>query len=144
MNSVRRHIPNFARWTTTVAGLIDISSVIFRPLERRLHRFSTLLPGTSTHLPRIALLITGIFMIVISSGLSKRKRRAWQIAIGIIAASILVGKEESIFAGSLLLILIFFHREFYAESDPTSRWRALGLFLQLFSISLLVGLVLFA
>jgi len=144
VNFPRHYVPSFARWTTTLAGLIDIASVIFRPLEGRLHRVSSLLPGTPTHFPRIALLITGVFMIVISSGLSKRKRRAWQISIVVIAASIVVGKEESIFAGILLLILILFRNEFYAESDPTTRWRALGLFLQLFSISLLFGLVLFA
>jgi lysyl-tRNA synthetase class 2 len=90
------------------------------------------------------LLITGVFMIVISSGLSKRKRRAWQISLVVIAASIVVGKEESIFAGLLLLLLILFRNEFYAESDPTTRWRALGLFLQLFGISLAFGLILFA
>ena len=144
MTFPRQYVPSFARWTTTLAGLIDIASVIFRPLEGRLHRVSSLLPGTPTHFPRIALLITGVFMIVISSGLSKRKRRAWQISIVVIAASIVVGKEESIFAGILLLILILFRNEFYAESDPTTRWRALGLFLQLFAISLLFGLVLFA
>ena len=83
-------------------------------------------------------------MIVISGGLSKRKRRAWQISMVVIAASIVVGKEESIFAGLLLVILIRFRNEFYAESDPTTRWRALGLFLQLFSISLVFGVLLFA
>ena len=144
MSFVRRHIPSFARWTTTLAGLIDIASVIFRPLQSRLHRVSSLLPGTPTHFPRIALLITGVFMIVISGGLSKRKRRAWQISMVVIAASIVVGKEESIFAGLLLVILILFRNEFYAESDPTTRWRALGLFLQLFSISLVFGVLLFA
>lgn len=143
MKLERRHVPIIARWTTTLAGLIDIASVIFRPLQSRLYRVSSILPGTPTHFPRIALLITGVFMIVISGGLSRRKKRAWQIAIVVLAASMVVGKEESIFAGILLVILVLFRKEFYAQSDPTTRWRALGLFLQLFSISLFFGLILF-
>lgn len=144
MKLERRHVPIIARWTTTLAGLIDIASVIFRPLQNRLHPLSSLLPGTPTHFPKVALLLTGVCMIVLSSGLSKRKRRAWQLSLVVIAASIGVGKEESIFAGILLLLLIFFRNEFFAESDPTTRWRALGLFFQLFSISLVFGLILLA
>lgn len=143
MANFHQYVPSFARWSTTLAGILDISSVIFKPLQNRLHWISSLLPGTPMHFPRVALLITGILMILISRGLSKRKRRAWQIAIVVITLSIVVGAEESILAGGLLILLIIFRGEFFAESDPTTRWRALGIFLQLFSFSLLVGVILF-
>ena len=73
------------RWIPTVASLlcllIGVSNVlaIFTPsFHARLHRINTYVPGTLTNAARSADVIVGLLLLMLSHGLRRRKRRAWQ------------------------------------------------------------------
>ena len=53
----------------------------------RLHRTVDLAPGTLTNLTRTADVIIGLLLLMLSHGLRRRKRRAWQAVILLLASS---------------------------------------------------------
>jgi len=52
---------------------------------------------------------------------------------------VILGREERIFAIFFLIGLLIYRREFYALSDPKTRWGALRVFVQLIFASLIIG-----
>jgi lysyl-tRNA synthetase, class II len=109
--------------------------VLYRHLEHPLHRLTEIAPGVLTIVPRIADVIIGLLLLMLSHGLRRRKRRAWQGVVLLLAASVVihflpVGKHliGAIPAVVLLAILWFYRKEFYARGDPRTRWRAIWVF----------------
>ncbi len=85
--------------------------------------------------PRIAEVFIGLLLLMLSHGLRRRKRRAWQGVVLLLAASVVIhaipaGRHlvPAIPAVVLLAILWFYRKQFYAIGDPRTRWRALWVF----------------
>ncbi len=149
------------RWVPLTAGvmslLIGIGYIVVgvNPslTERRLRGLSYL--GSVT---RTADIIIGLLLLMVSHGLRRRKRRAWQAVVALLGAGLLVHLVTGLIAFdrdgaapplrpfstaiSVLLIgaLIWFRREFYAVGDPRTRWRALWVLCYLAVADVLIGL----
>jgi lysyl-tRNA synthetase class 2 len=133
----RRWVPVTAALLALLIGLAYIiegfrTRVLYRHLEHPLHRLTEIAPGVLTIVPRIADVIIGLLLLMLSHGLRRRKRRAWQGVVLLLAASVVihflpVGKHlvGAIPAVVLLVILWFYRKEFYAVGDPRTRWRAI-------------------
>jgi lysyl-tRNA synthetase, class II len=133
----RRWVPVTAALLALLIGLAYIiegfrTRVLYRHLEHPLHRLTEIAPGVLTLVPRIADVIIGLLLLMLSHGLRRRKRRAWQGVVLLLAASVVihflpVGKHlvGAIPAVVLLAILWFYRKEFYAVGDPRTRWRAI-------------------
>src|ERR1700756_2933106 len=73
------------RWVPLVAGLmalvIGVGYIVEGLLpgfyDRRLHGLSEIPPGPLVSLPRTPDIIIGLFLLMLSHGLRRRKRRAW-------------------------------------------------------------------
>lgn len=82
---------------------------------------------------RALLVLSGILLIALGRGLGRGKRRAWQLATGIVSASLalhLVRDIHVIFVIpllSLLIYLILARHSFIAGSDPMATRRSLAL-----------------
>lgn len=82
---------------------------------------------------RALLVLTGILLIALGRGLGRGKRRAWQLAAGIVSASLalhLVRDIHLVFIIpllSLLIYLILARRSFIAGSDPIATRQSLSL-----------------
>jgi lysyl-tRNA synthetase class 2 len=136
----RRWVPVTAALLALLIGLAYIiegfrTRVLYRHLEHPLHRLTEIAPGVLTLVPRIADVIIGLLLLMLSHGLRRRKRRAWQGVVLLLAASVVihflpVGKHlvGAIPAVVLLAILWFYRKEFYAVGDPRTRWRAIWVF----------------
>jgi lysyl-tRNA synthetase, class II len=120
--------------------------VLYRHLEHPLHRLTEIAPGVLAVGSRIADVIIGLLLLMLSHGLRRRKRRAWQGAVLLLAASVVihflpVGKHlvGAIPAVVLLAILWYFRKEFYAVGDPRTRWRAVWVFGMLVVADIAIG-----
>ncbi|MFE5565471.1 phosphatidylglycerol lysyltransferase domain-containing protein [Amycolatopsis japonica] len=128
-------------WVTRLAGLLALVSVLV-PAGRRTLRGHVAtwleLPHEATVGAATVALVTGVLLMLLATGLKRRKRRAWQLAVA--AAALLtvshLGLRHTLGAGlvslALLIALIATRRHFIALPDPvTGRWRAIRVFLQL-------------
>ncbi len=151
---LRRWVPLSAGVTSLLIGIGYIVVGVNPGLtERRLRGLSYL--GSVT---RTADVIIGLLLLMVSHGLRRRKRRAWEAVLALLGAGVLVHVVTGLVAFerdgakpplrpvstaiSVLLIvaLIWFRREFYAVGDPRTRWRALWVLGYLAVADVLIGL----
>ncbi len=129
---------------TYLVGTFDILSGLFRVRNLRLSPLMQVLPGAVTA-SFAASIITGVLLIPLAHGLRRRKQRAWRVAVVLLAvstAAALLRFEilHPLLAGGLLLALILTRAQFQALGDPTTRWRAVRVFVILAAVDVLVGL----
>jgi lysyl-tRNA synthetase, class II len=145
----RRHqhawVPGSAALLTWLIGLSDILA-IFRPdLVHKLHKINYLVPGTLTTVTRSAEVIIGLLLLMLAHGLRRRKRRAWQAVAALLAFDIGIHCTNAhripttVVAAILLIALLYFRNQFYAEGDPRTRWRALWVFGGLVVADVVIG-----
>jgi lysyl-tRNA synthetase class 2 len=142
----RAWVPGCAALLTALIGLSDILN-IFRPdLMNRLQRINYLMPGTLTNVTRSADVLIGLMLLMLAHGLRRRKRRAWQAVSALLAFDIAIHFIHSqriptaVVSLLLLIALLYFRDEFYAEGDPRTRWRALWVLGGLIVADVAIGL----
>src|SRR5271163_1753751 len=139
-------VPGSAALLTLLIGLSDIVA-LFRPdLVYKLHKINYLVPGTLTTVARSADVIIGLMLLMLAHGLRRRKRRAWQAVAALLAFDIGIHlsnphrRATTVIAVVLLVALLFFRDQFYAEGDPRTRWRAGWVFSGLVVADVFIGL----
>ena len=106
------------------------------------------MPGTLTNVTRTVEVIIGLLLLLLSHGLKRRKRRAWEAVTVLLAASVVVHLIHpvhdriitAVVSAVLLAALLYFRAEFYAVGDPRTRWRALWVFVGLVVADVAIGL----
>ena len=146
----RRWVPVAAGWLCLLIGLADIIEVVHPGLfyTSQLTRFHAFVPGTLVNVTHTVSVIIGLLLLMLSHGLKRRKRRAWEAATLLLAGSVVVHvipfRQDRIVTAlvSALLVaaLLYFRAEFYAVGDPRTRWRALWVFLGLVVADVAIGL----
>jgi len=144
--SKRAWVPGVAALLTALIGLSDILG-IFRPdLVHKLHKINYLVPGSLSNGIRSAEVLIGLMLLMLAHGLHRRKRRAWQAVAALLAFDIAIHffhtqrLPTAIVAIVVLIALLYFRDEFYAEGDPRTRWRALWIFCGLIVADVVIGL----
>jgi lysyl-tRNA synthetase, class II len=144
----RQHawVPGMAALLTLLIGLSDILAILRPDLVHKLHKINYLVPGTLTTVYRSADVIIGLLLLMLAHGLRRRKRRAWQAVAALLVFDIGIHVADphrmatTIVAAVLLVVLLYFRKEFYAEGDPRTRWRALWVFAGLIIADVAIGL----
>ena len=142
----RSWVPGTAALLTTLIGLSDILNILRPDLVSRYHRFNTMIPGSLDTVTRSADVVIGLMLLMLAHGLRRRKRRAWQAVAGLLAFDIAIHFihteriPTAVVAIVVLVALLYFRDEFYAEGDPRTRWRALGAFCGLIVADVVIGL----
>ena len=156
----RRHrhawVPAGAALLTALIGLSDIIAIFKPDWTHRLNKINYLVPGTLNASIRSVDVIIGLMLLMLAHGLRRRKRRAFQAVTALLAFDIGIHFYHSQFnmarvptaiaALVLLVALLCFRDEFYAEGDPRTRWRPLWVFAGLVVADVVIGLgyILFA
>ncbi|HEX3964414.1 MAG TPA: phosphatidylglycerol lysyltransferase domain-containing protein [Trebonia sp.] len=145
----RTWVPGAAAFVCLLIGLSDILA-IFRPTwHDKLGRIDAFVPGTLTNVTVSAYAITGLLLLLLSHGLRRRKRRAWQAVLALLAFDIIIHfahpwHREHIYSAVVTMIvlaaLVYFHDQFYAVGDPRTRWNALWVFFGLVIADIAIGL----
>lgn len=134
---------------TLLVGVFSIFSNTLRPFKSPVqkidHYFFYYINSTAF----ATTVLSGFALLLLSRGLKRKKKRAWNLAMFVLLANL--GSDLLRFhrhpiqvALSILLItaLAFFKEEFYAKSDPTTRWQpVLGLAVSLPTV-IILGLLL--
>jgi lysyl-tRNA synthetase class 2 len=144
----RRWVPITTGWLCLLIGLADIVGVAIPSLHlhHRLHRITVFVPGTMTNVTNTATVIIGLLLLMLSHGLRRRKRRAWQAVTLLLAFSVIIHVVHPLYrvqgaaAAAVLVVLLCFRNEFYAVGDPRTRWRAAGVFAGLVVADVAIGL----
>jgi lysyl-tRNA synthetase, class II len=146
----RRWVPIAAGWLCLLIGLADIIEVVHPGLfySSHLTRFHAFVPGALVNVTHTVSVIIGLLLLMLSHGLKRRKRRAWEAVTLLLAASVVVhvipfreGRIVTAVVSALLVAaLLYFRAEFYAVGDPRTRWRALWVFLGLVVADVAIGL----
>jgi len=153
-------VPTVAGWLMFLVGLADIVLGVTAPgshLHARLQRLPVVVPGSVAALTRTADIIIGLMLLMLSHGLRRRKHRAWQEVMALLAVSALISLAHSLYLlhmrrdmavgigiGFVVLVMLiaggyYFRGEFYAVGDPRTRWRAVGAFIGLLAASIAIG-----
>jgi lysyl-tRNA synthetase class 2 len=140
--SDRAWVPITARLLATIVGLGAIVAVALRPHNRLIAKLPLDFLDPLSIAAKAATIVIGVLLLLLGRALGRRKKRAFQLAVFLLAFIVILGREERLVAAVFLVGLIIYRREFYALSDPRTRWGALWVFFQLLSISLIIGVVL--
>ncbi len=130
---------------TLLMGLINLTSAVQPALRDRLALIRTIFPLEITHGSRLTSALAGFALILLASSLWRRKRTAWLLTIillGIsIAAHLIKGLdfEEASLGLGLLILLIFLHRSFHADSDRPSLRQGMIVLAAAFVFTLVYG-----
>ena len=144
----RRWVPITAGWLCLLIGLADVVSAVIPRLHlvHRLHRITPFVPGVLTNVTFTADVIIGLLLLMLSHGLRRRKRRAWQATCLLLAFSVLIHVVHApylapgVVSAILLAGLLFYRDEFYAVGDPRTRWVAVRVFVCLLIAVVAIGL----
>ena len=142
----RSWVPGSAALLTALIGLSDILTIFKPDLVYKLHKINYLVPGALTAGIRTAWVIIGLLLLMLAHGLRRRKRRAFQAVVALLAFDVTIHFVHSmriptaIVALLLLIALLYFRDEFYAEGDPRTRWRALWVLGGLVVADVVIGL----
>src|SRR5580704_15670703 len=144
----RQHawVPGIAALLTMLIGLSDIIAIFKPGWPHRLHKLSHYVPGPLTNVTRSADVIIGRMLLLLAHALHRRKRRAWQAVVALLAFDIGIHfyhnqhVPTAVVAIVLLVALLYFRDEFYAEGDQRNRWRALWAIVALVVADVVIGL----
>ena len=128
----QRWVPLWIGRVTFLVGLFDILANVSRKFRAPVSKINSLIPVFLNGTALATAIFTGLILMILARGLSRRKRRAWVLAIVILIINL--GSElfrsnyhPDQIASSLLIILLLgiFHKSFYAKSDPTTKLQPL-------------------
>jgi lysyl-tRNA synthetase class 2 len=132
-------------WAARVVGLLTIVSIFAPAARRRLEPAAWFgLPVEASLVGTVILATAGVGLMLLATGLHRRKRRAWQLAVlmcVVIIASHALGRHPIpplVVAAVLLIGLLLTRREFDAVPDTVGRLVALRLVLQLLAAGLVI------
>src|SRR6266704_1672265 len=144
----RRWVPITTGWLCLLIGLAAVVSAVIPRLQlvHRLHRITPFVPGVLSNVTFTADAIIGLLLLMLSHGLRRRKRRAWQATCLLLAFSVLIHVVHApylvpgVVSALMLGALLFYRDEFYAVGDARTRWRAARVFVCLLVADVAIGL----
>jgi lysyl-tRNA synthetase, class II len=148
------------RWVPVVASLLTLLIGVVWVIEGatphvytryRLHKLTEIAPGMLAQLTRTADVIVGLLLLMLSHGLRRRKTRAWQSVVLLLAFILVIHvfpfpqqlhhPVALNIVLALLVLLWLYRKEFYAVGDPRTRWRAIWVFGGLAVADVAIGLI---
>jgi lysyl-tRNA synthetase class 2 len=141
-------IPAVASLLTFLIGISDVLAVFKPGWHEKLHKVNAVVPGTLTNVTRTSDVIIGLMLLMLARGLRRRKRRAWQAVLALLAFDIVIhfmhfprdAPVSGIVAIVLLAALLYRHEDFYAVGDPRTRRTAAWVFVGLVAMDFAIGL----
>ena len=127
-------------------GILDILANTLRPFKssaEKIEKYAPLLVNSTAVATSV---FTGIALIIVARSLIRRKKRARNLAITILAINIAADlfryhkhPDQIILSASLLMALILWRKDFYAVSDPTTKFAPFKGFLYSIFIAFIAG-----
>jgi lysyl-tRNA synthetase class 2 len=132
-------------WGAAFVGTIGIVSALTPEMANRVEIVQGVLPPGWPEAARVLTIAFGVGLIWLSRSLARRRRRAWQLAVGVVIASAAahlakgLDFEEATISLLLLAALVHWRRRFDVPGDPASVRPLLGLGAALAGIAAVAG-----
>jgi lysyl-tRNA synthetase class 2 len=129
------------------AGLFDVVTAIAPPRHGRMTTLMEFVPAAGILSARTGTVLVGLLLIYLGAGLRRGKHRAWQVAAGLSAASVLLhvvkglDYDAAAVAAALLATLLVTRGRFTTAADPRHPARALWALTGFASAGFLLGFV---
>ena len=130
-----------------IFGLLDILANTLRPFKASASKLEKYVPLFINSTAFATSVFTGIALIIIARSLIRRKKRARNLAIAILAINFASDffryrqhPGQLLLSAGLLIALIIWRKEFYAVSDPSTRRAPIVGFLYAIAIAFLTGI----
>jgi len=128
----QRWVPVWIGRLTFLVGLFDILANVSRKFRTPVHKLDHVIPVFLNGTALATAIFTGLVLMILARGLSRRKRRAWILALIILCVNLATELfrtnhhplQIALSLGSIALLLVF-HKSFYAKSDPSTRMQPL-------------------
>src|SRR5512138_2928571 len=117
---------------TAAMGVVNVLSAVRPSMQHRLRLLEQYSPLQVTHGGHLTSALAGFALLLLASGLWRRKRVAWLLTLlvllGSIATHLLKGLdyEEASLAAALSAVLLIWRNHFHARSDPPSVRQAIS------------------
>ncbi|BCJ47786.1 membrane protein [Actinoplanes ianthinogenes] len=115
-----------------LAGAFDVATAVLLPERHgRIAALAEFVPIAGILSARAATAAAGVLLIYLGAGLRRGKRRAWQLAVAVACAGIVLNIlrgldfDAAVVSAALLGLLIAVRKRFATLPGPHSRWRAL-------------------
>ena len=146
----RKSVPLILSRLTALVGLFNLFANTLRPFRTPAQRIDSYFFVYVNSTAFATAVLTGFILLTLARGLKHKKRRAWNLALAILGLNLITEffryrqhPVQIVLATILITLLVIFRKEFYAKSDPTTKWRPiLGFLLALITI-LIMGVLLF-
>ena len=134
LGQAHRRTRRVRRWAAAAilfAGVIDLLDAITPPLRGRLHLVLEFLPLRASEAAGALLAMAGLALVALGRGVLRGQRRAWRVAVVLLAVTIVLHVvngadfEESLVALAALTLLVVNRRDFQGASDRSSLRAAL-------------------
>jgi phosphatidylglycerol lysyltransferase len=128
-------------------GGVNVLSALLAHAPHRLRLLHSVLPLQVTHGSRTLTVVAGFLLMLLGKGLWRRKQRAWEFAILLLAASLALhllkglDYEEGLGILALILGLVHLRPSYTAKSDPPSTRQGLLVLAAALSFTLLYGVI---
>ena len=126
---LKESIPTIIGRAAYLLGLLDVFSNVLKPAKTSAKKLSVYAPVVVNSTAFATAVFTGVALIIVARGLIRRKTRARNFAIGIliinIASDFFRNKwhiPQITVSLIALIALVLFRKEFYAVSDPTTKF----------------------
>ena len=144
----QRWVPVWIGRGTFLVGLFDILANVSRKFRTPVHKLNNVIPVFLNGSALATAIFTGMILMILARGLSRRKRRAWVLALAILAVNLATEifrtnhhPVQILLSILSIAALVVFRNSFYAKSDPSTRLQPLigfGIALLVFFIASLL------
>jgi lysyl-tRNA synthetase, class II len=138
--------PTVVAWAAALVGLIGVISTSTPEMADRFDFVRGVLPQGIPTAARVLTLAFSLALLWTARGLARRKRRAWQLAVALAAATAVthlakgLDIEESLGSLAVFAVLWRTRREFVAPGDPESVRPLVQVALEIAVIGTIIGL----
>ncbi len=128
----QRWVPVWIGRATFLVGLFDILANVSRKFRAPVHKLNNVFPVFLNGSALATAIFTGLILMILARGLSRRKRRAWVLALTILAVNLATEifrtnhhPVQILLSILSIVALVVFRNSFYAKSDPSTRLQPL-------------------
>jgi phosphatidylglycerol lysyltransferase len=126
-------------------GVVNVLAAVRPSMEQRLRLLEQYSPLQVTHGGHLTSALAGFALVILSSGLWRRKRVAWLLTLLVLLVSIIthllkgLDYEEASLAAVLSVVLLIWRSHFHARSDPPSVRQAISTMITALGFTLAYG-----
>jgi len=84
----QRWVPIWIGRATFLVGLFDILANVFHKFRAPVHKLNNVIPVFLNGSALATAIFSWLFLMILARGLSRRKRRAWVLALAILAVNL--------------------------------------------------------